>query len=658
MKMAKVKLPDNSILEVPDGTSAAQVAEQIGGRLAAAAVAAQVDGTAVDLAHPLCGEVTLRVLTGKDREALEVLRHSTAHAMAQAVGRLYGKDVQYAIGPPLMDDFQYGFYYDFDLPEALTAEDLPKIEAEMRKIAEEAIGIERFELGIEEAKTFVKARGQAYKVEMIEDLAAAGESRVSFYRQGDFVDLCRGPHLPDTGRLAHFKLLTTAGAYWRGDARRRMLTRIYGVAFFKKAELEAHVEKLKRARRQDHRLLGRQLELFSVHEEIGPGLIHWHPAGATVRRLVEGFWLDEHLRRGYQQVYTPHIASERIYQISGHLANYAELMYSPMDIDGQAYRIKPMNCPGHIKIFQTRPRSYRELPLRMCELGTVYRYEPSGTLHGMLRVRGFTQDDSHIFCTQQQLAGEVAGVLELVDYMMDSFGYTYSLYLATRPAKSLGTDAEWQWSTDALIEALARHGRPYEVDEGGGVFYAPKIDVKLRDSLGREWQGPTIQVDLNLPKRFACVYIGPDNTEHECVIVHRTVLGSMERFVGGLIEHYGGAFPLWLAPEQVRVLTVSERFNEYGESVASSLRAADLRVGVDLSADKIGAKIRAAAVMKVPYMLVCGGREAEAGNVAVRARSAGDLGPMALEAFLQKARDEIAERSRGMLRTAGVDAGN
>ena len=397
--MAQVKLPDSSVMEVDDGRTAADVAAQIGAGLAKAALAAEVDGKRVDLAAPLTGTVALRLLTAKDPESLEVLRHSAAHLMAQAVGRLYGKDVQYAIGPPLMDDFQYGFYYDFDLPEPLSNEDLPKIEAEMARIAAEAIPIRRFELPIEEAKQFVRDRGQGYKVEMIADLAAAGETRVSFYEQGDFVDLCRGPHVPDTSRTGYYKLLATAGAYWRGDAKRQMLTRIYGVAFFDKKQLDEHVAKLEKARKQDHRVLGKQLDLFSVHEEIGAGLIHWHPAGATIRRIVERFWLDEHLRRGYSQVYTPHIASEKIYQISGHLENYGEMMYSPMDIDGQNYRIKPMNCPGHIRIFQHTPKSYRDLPLRMCELGTVYRYEPSGTLHGMLRVRGFTQDDSHIFCT-------------------------------------------------------------------------------------------------------------------------------------------------------------------------------------------------------------------------------------------------------------------
>lgn len=649
--MAQVTLPDNSVMQIDDGKSAAEVAAKIGTGLAKAAVAAEVDGRLVDLAAPLAGDVALKIVTRRDEQALEVLRHSAAHLMAQAVGRLYGRAVQYAIGPPLMDDFQYGFYYDFDLPEPIRNEDLPKIEAEMRKIAAEAIPVRRFELPIAEAKDFVRNRGQGYKVEMIEDLAAAGETKVSFYQQGDFVDLCRGPHVPDTSRTGCFKLLATAGAYWRGDAKRQMLTRIYGVAFFDPKQLEAHVAKLEQARKHDHRVLGRQLDLYSVHEDIGAGLIHWHPHGATIRRVVERFWLEEHLKRGYQQVYTPHIASEKVYQTSGHLANYAEMMYSPMDIDGAPYRVKPMNCPGHIRIFQNTPKSYRDLPLRMCELGTVYRYEPSGTLHGMLRVRGFTQDDSHIFCTVEQLADEVAQVLELVDFMMANFGYTYRLYLATRPEKSLGSDAEWQWATDALTEALTRHGRPWEVDAGGGVFYAPKIDVKLRDSLGRQWQGPTIQVDLNLPKRFGCVYIGPDNQEHECVIVHRTVLGSMERFVGGLIEHHGGAFPLWLAPVQAVVLTVSEKFNDYGQTVVAALREAGLRVEANLSDEKIGAKVRDAELAKVPYMLVIGGREAEASAVSVRARHGGDLGSMAVAAFIEKSRAEIARRSRGMLET-------
>jgi threonyl-tRNA synthetase len=479
---------------------------------------------------------------------------------------------------------------------------------------------------------------------MIDDLLRDQQlPTLSLYEQGDFTDLCRGPHLPSTGRVGPFKLLAVAGAYWRGDAANKMLTRIYGSAFFDKKQLTAHLDKLEKARKQDHRVLGRQLELFSVHEDIGPGLIHWHPKAGLIRYLIESFWHQEHLKRGYQIVYTPHIASERIFQISGHLEKYAEMMYSPMDIDGQNYYLKPMNCPGHIRIYQTRPHSYRELPLRYCELGTVYRYEPTGTLHGMLRVRGFTQDDSHIFCTPEQLADEVGGVLELADYMLKSFGYTYSVYLATRPDNFLGTEAQWDFAIKALAQALESRSISYEIDPGGGVFYAPKIDLKVNDSLGRQWQGPTIQVDLNLPSadRFNITYVAPDNAEHEVIMIHRTVLGSMERFVGGLIEHFAGAFPLWLAPVQVAVLPVSQKFSEYAKAVHQKLLSAGLRSELNHTADTLSAKIRQATLEKIPYMLILGAKEAQANRLALRERTRGDLGTIALDEFLRRCQNEI-----------------
>ena len=645
--MLKITLPDKTVLEAAEGSTVAQIAAQIGPGLAKAALAARLDGQLVDLAQPIQADAAIEIITARSDEALEILRHSVAHVMAQAVRNIYGQQAQYTIGPALTDDFQYGFYYDFDLPEPITTEDLPAIEKEMAKIVKQNLPIARLELEPDQAKQRFSDLGQTYKVEMIDDLLADEQvPMVSLYEQGDFSDMCRGPHLPSTGRVGSFKLLSVAGAYWRGDANNKMLTRIYGAAFFDKNQLGTHLDKLEKARKQDHRFLGRQLDLFSTHDDIGPGLIHWHPKAGLVRHIVESFWKEEHLKRGYQIVYTPHIASERIYKTSGHLEKYGEMMYSPMDIDGLNYYLKPMNCPGHIRIYQTRPHSYRELPIRYCELGTVYRYEPTGTLHGMLRVRGFTQDDSHIFCTPESLADEVGGVLELADYMLKSFGYTYSVYLATRPEKYLGTEQQWDFATKALVQALESRSISYEIDPGGGVFYAPKIDLKVNDSLGRQWQGPTIQVDLNLPSpdRFGINYVGADNAEHEVIMIHRTVLGSMERFVGGLIEHFAGAFPLWLAPVQVAVLPVSEKFSEYGKTVHEKLLKAGLRSELNQTADTVSAKIRQTTLEKTPYMLVVGAKEAQSDQVAVRERSQGDLGTMALDEFVQRCHNEVTSK--------------
>ncbi len=484
MSKLNITLPDKTVLEAAQGTTVAQIAAQIGPGLAKAALAGRVNGQLVDLSFAIEADVAIEIITSRSPEALEILRHTTAHVLAQAVRHIYGEKVQYTIGPALTDDFQYGFYYDFDLPKPIATDDLPAIEKEMAKIIKQNLPLQRFQLDPDQAKQRFTQLGQSYKTEMIDDLLRDDQlSMVSLYEQGDFTDLCRGPHLPSTSRVGPFKLLSVAGAYWRGDANNKMLTRIYGSAFFDKKQLNAHLEKLEKARKQDHRVLGKQLELFSIHEDIGPGLIHWHPKAGMVRHLVESFWKEEHLKRGYQIVYTPHIASQRIYETSGHLEKYGDMMYSPMDIDGTNYYLKPMNCPGHIRIYQTRPHSYRELPIRYCELGTVYRYEPTGTLHGMLRVRGFTQDDSHIFCTPDQLANEVGGVLELADFMLKSFGYTHSVYLATRPEKYLGTEAQWDFATHALIQALESRDLSCEIDPGGGVFYAHNIDLKINDSL-------------------------------------------------------------------------------------------------------------------------------------------------------------------------------
>jgi len=634
--MPTLVLPDGTRHEIRSGKTIADAVGAVAPHLAEESVAASIDGALLDLSAtvPTGGEVAL--LLKDSAEALEILRHSAAHIMADAVVRLF-PGARLAIGPPI----ENGFYYDFDLEHKFTPEDLQHIEQEMARIVKENHAFKRLELPREQAAERVGREGGEYKLEIIQELT--GET-VSFYSHGSFTDVCRGPHLPATGMAGAFKLLSVAGAYWRGDERRAMLQRIYGTAFWTQEALDRHLKRLEEARKRDHRVLGKQLGLFSIDEEIGPGLVLWHPRGAMIRHLIESFWWEEHHKRGYRLVYTPHIASERIYEHSGHLENYAENMYAPMEIEGRPYRLKPMNCPGHIKIYQSRTRSYRDLPVRLGELGTVYRYERSGVLHGMLRVRGFTQDDAHIFCTPEQLADEVAAVLDLVDVMMKAFRYDYRLFLATRPQKYLGTEQEWEQATQSLINALVKRNLEYDVDEGGGVFYAPKIDVKLVDALGREWQGPTIQVDLNLPQRFNVTYVGADNRDHQAIMIHRTVLGSMERFVGGLIEHFGGAFPLWLAPEQVRVLPISEGQTEYARATLDALRKAGLRAEADLSNEKIGARIRQATLDKVPYMIIVGKREVANRTVSVRQRTEGDQGAVTLDQFIERLQQEIRDK--------------
>ncbi len=573
-------------------------------------------------------------------EPLYRLRHSAAHVLATAVTELF-PDVKVAGGPPV----EGGFYYDFARDEPFTPEDLERIEARMREIVAADQPFESGEMSRDEARRHWEALGERYKLHFLSQIPEG--AKVGTYRNGPFLDLCRGPHVPSTGRIGAFKLTHVAGAYWLGNERHEMLQRIYGTAFPTQAELDAHLERIEESLKRDHRRLGRELDLYSIHEEVGPGLIHWHPRLGMVRHLLEGFWKEEHLARGYQLVYTPHIASEKLYEISGHLENYADIMYSPMLIDEQAYRAKPMNCPGHIMIYNSRKHSYRELPLRFAELGTVYRYERSGVLHGMERVRGFTQDDSHIFCRPDQLQDEVQGILDLMHHLLATFGYEYRCYLATRPKeKYLGTEQEWDFATNALRAALEAKGLPYEVDEGGGAFYAPKIDVKLKDALGREWQCPTIQVDLNLPKRFGVHYTGSDGQEHEVIMLHRALYGSLERFVGIYIEHTGGEFPVWVAPVQALVLPVNAKALDYARATQASLKAAGVRTEVDARDEKLGAKIRDAELQKVPYMLVVGPRDAEAGTVSVRRKGEGDLGAIPLAAFLERVTKEVREKTR------------
>lgn len=572
-----------------------------------------------------------------DDEKLEMMRHSAAHVLAEAVLSIF-PDAKFGIGPAIQD----GFYYDFDLPRSLTPDDLPFIEAKMREIIAADLPFIRQEVTKKKARSLFAA--QPYKLELIDEIP---DEKVSLYRQGSFVDLCRGPHVGSTGEIKAFKLVSIAGAYWRGDEHCPMLQRVYGVAFDTEEALAEHLKKLDEAAKRDHRKLGKELDLFSIHEEAGPGLVHWHPKGAVIRRVIEDFWKDEHIKRGYDIVYTPHIAKLDLWKTSGHWEFYRDYLYSPMEVEGQEYIIKPMNCLGHILIYKTSQRSYRELPLRYAELGTVYRYERSGVLHGLSRVRGFTQDDAHIFCRFDQLEDEVVGVLDLALFMVDTFGFTnYQVLLSTRPEKYAGTIQAWEEATETLSRALARQKLAYKVDPGEGVFYGPKIDIKFEDAVGRGWQGPTIQVDFNLPQRFDVAYIGEDGREHLVAMVHRTVLGSMERFLASLIEHYGGAFPLWLAPVQVMVIPVADRHLEYASKLGDELKVEGVRVVVDARSETVNMKIRQAQLDKIPYMLVVGDREVAEATVSVRLRSGEQLAPLPFDSFKQSINQAIANRAR------------
>ncbi|HHX64079.1 MAG TPA: threonine--tRNA ligase [Chloroflexi bacterium] len=562
---------------------------------------------------------------------LEVLRHSAAHVMAEAVLKLF-PDAKLGIGPAI----ENGFYYDFDLPRSLTPEDLEQISQLMKESIRARARFEREEISQEEAEALFA--DQPYKLELIRDLPE-GET-ISIYRHNGFTDLCRGPHVAHTGELRAnaFRLLNTAGAYWRGDEQRPMLQRIYGTIWPSKEELQAYLDRLEEMERRDHRRLARELDLFSTHEEAGAGLVYWHPNGARIRSVIEDFWRLRHRQGGYEVLYTPHIGRSWLWETSGHLDFYSENMYAPMDIDGQEYYLKPMNCPFHILIYQTRRRSYRELPLRWAELGTVYRYERSGVLHGALRVRGFTQDDAHIICTPEQIEEEILRVLRFSLDLWRAFGFhEIKAYLSTRPEKAVGEPARWDQATESLRRAIEAEGLPYEVDEGGGAFYGPKIDLKINDVLGREWQMTTIQFDFNEPERFDMVYVGADGQEHRPYMVHRALLGSLERFFGLLIENYGGAFPLWLAPVQARIIPIADRHVEYARSVEARLREAGLRIDLDDGSERMNAKIRAAQLLKIPYMLVVGDREAEDDAVAVRLRTNENLGALKVDEFIARA---------------------
>ncbi len=621
----------------PDGVRLADaLAELVSGKKRKTILAATVNGHLVDLATPLHADATIEPIVADSEAGLEILRHSAAHLMAQAVKILFGKEVKVAIGPAIED----GFYYDFDRPVPFSPEDFERIEAKMAELAAAALPITRRELSKAEALDFFRAQDEPYKVELLQDMEA---ETVSLYSQGDFADLCRGPHVPDTSWIKVFKLLRVAGSYWRGDEHRQMLTRIYGTAFSSEKELQAYLYRLEEAKKRDHRKLGRQLGLFTIQDDIGPGLILWQPRGALLRRLIEDYWKDEHYRNAYQLLYTPHIARHDLWKTSGHADFYSENMYAPMVIDEVPYQLKPMNCPFHIGVYKAEPHSYRDFPIRWCELGTVYRYERTGALHGLMRVRGFTQDDAHIFCLPEQLQDEIYNIIRLNQHILKTFGFDrYDVYLSTRPEKYVGSDANWALATDALKQALERMHMAYSIDPGEGVFYGPKIDIKIKDQLNRSWQCSTIQVDFNLPERFAMSYAGEDGAEHQPIMIHRALMGSLERFIGVLIEHYAGAFPVWMAPEQARIMNITDEQADWCHRVYEQLRGMGVRVEKDLRNEKLNYKIREAQLMKVPYMLIAGEREKAGGTITVRRRDGENLPAMSPEAFAKMVQEECS----------------
>lgn len=634
--MIKVTLKDGSVREYDGQLTVLELAKDISHGLARAAVAAQIDGKTVDLNTVINRDCTVNILTFDDEEGKKAFWHTSSHILAQAVKRLY-PDAQLAIGPAIDN----GFYYDFDIDEHFTPEDLEAIEAEMRKIVKEDLSLERFELPREEAIKLMEEKGEPYKVELIQDLPE--DAVISFYKQGEFVDLCAGPHIPSTGKVKAVKLLSVAGAYWRGDEKNKMLQRIYGVSFPKKSQLDEYLNRLEEAKKRDHRKLGKELDLFSIHEE-GPGFPFFHPKGMIIRNVLEDFWRKEHMRRGYQEVKTPIILNRDLWVRSGHWDHYKENMYFTK-IDDMDFAIKPMNCPGSVLLYKRKIYSYRDLPLRIGELGLVHRHELSGTLHGLMRVRCFTQDDAHIFMLPEQIEDEIKGVIDLVDYVYSLFGFKYHVELSTRPEEYMGSEEDWERATNALKQALESKGMDYKINEGDGAFYGPKIDFHLEDSIGRTWQCGTIQLDFQMPERFDLTYVGPDGEKHRPVMIHRVVFGSIERFIAILTEHFAGAFPTWLAPVQTILLSITDRSNGYIEKLAKQFADADIRVETDLRNEKIGYKIREAQLQKIPYMLVVGDKEVEQGLVSVRSRNKGDIGTMTPEEFKEMILREIRDKA-------------
>ena len=630
-----ITLKDGSTKEYDQAMSVLDIAKDISEGLARVACAGEVDGELVDLRTVVDKDCNLNILTFESEGGAWAFHHTTSHIMAQAIKRLY-PDVKLAIGPSVAD----GFYYDVDSETPLTAEDLVKIEAEMKKIVKEALPITRFTKSREEAIAYFKEKEEPYKVELIEDLPEDAE--ISFYQQGEFVDLCAGPHLMSTKPVKAFKLTSLAGAYWRGSEKNKMLTRIYGTSFTKKADLEEYLNRMEEAKKRDHRKLGKELGLFMMREE-GPGFPFFLPKGMVLKNTLLDYWREIHRKNGYVEISTPIMLSRHLWETSGHWDHYKENMYTTV-IDDTDFAIKPMNCPGGILVYQSEPRSYRDLPLRMGELGLVHRHEKSGQLHGLMRVRCFTQDDAHIFMMPEQIRDEIKGVARLIDEVYQLFGFKYHVELSTRPEDSMGSDEDWEMATEALRGALDDLGLPYVVNEGDGAFYGPKIDFHLEDSIGRPWQCGTTQLDFQLPLRFNCEYIGADGEKHRPIMIHRVAFGSIERFIGILIEHFAGAFPTWLSPVQVKVLPISDKYMEYGEKVKAALEAANIRTEIDTRAEKIGYKIREARLQKIPYMLVVGAKEEEENTVSVRSRFAGDEGAKSLDDFIAAITEEIKNR--------------
>jgi threonyl-tRNA synthetase len=647
----RVKLPDNSVKEVPKGTTALDIAKSISPRLASAAIAAQIRPTSngkepklVDLTRPLEQDAELRILTERDPESLEVFRHSSAHLLAAAVLELF-PETKLGHGPAT----ENGFFYDFYRPTPFTPEDLEKIEKKMAELVEQDIPYAQEYLPRKEGLERFKSEGDFMKCHFIEQFTKPDET-ISIYRTGKFTDFCRGPHVPSTGKIKAFKLLNIAGAYWLGDEKNPQLQRIYGTSFYSKKELDEYIKQQEEAKKRDHRLLGKQLDLFSIQELAGPGLIFWHPKGGIMRKLMEDWMRDEYLRRGYSLVYTPHVARRQLWQTSGHEGYYAQNMFDLMELDDAEYRMKPMNCPFHILIYADSLKSYRDLPVRLGELGTVYRYERSGVMHGLLRVRGFTQDDAHIFCTPQQVEDEIGGCVDFAIAVLTAYGFDqFQVELSTwdpNDRKSFaGSDEQWNSATASLEKVLAARGIPYKTIPGEAAFYGPKIDIKLVDAIGRLWQLSTVQFDFNLPARFGLEYVGEDGQRHQPVMVHRALYGSVERFFGVLIEHYAGAFPVWLSPVQVVMVPIAERHTEYANKVAEQLRGVGVRVDVDARNEKMNAKIREHALQKVPFMLVVGDKESEANQVNVRTRGHEKTETVATEDFIAKIKKLIEEKA-------------
>ncbi len=630
-----ISLPDGSKKEYPAAVSALQVATDISPRLADAALAAEINGKMCDLDAIIESDSEIIIHTFKTEKGKELYWHSTAHLMAQAVKQLW-PDVQVTIGPAI----EQGFYYDFDRDEPFSDEDLAKIEERMKELSSEDLPYSRRELSKAEAVRIFSEMNELYKIEILEDIP--DDQVISTYTQGDFIDLCRGPHIPSTGKIKSVKLLKSSGAYWRGDEKNKMLKRIYGISFPSNKELKQYLAFLEEAAKRDHRKLGKDLDLFSINDEVGPGLVLWHPDGAMIRHLIEAHWKDEHLKSGYKLIYTPHVGRSKLWETSGHLGFYSENMYAKMDVEGQDYYIKPMNCPFHLSIYNANHHSYRELPIRLAELGTVYRYERSGVLHGLMRVRGFTQDDAHIICTEEQVSDEVQKLIVFSLDMLKSFGFKdFMIYLSTKPDAAVGEDADWEMATNSLRDSLTKLNLDFDIDEGGGAFYGPKIDIKIKDAIGRAWQCTTIQFDFNLPERFEMQYIGADNQAHRPIMIHRAILGSVERFFATLLEYHGGNLPLWLAPTQMMILPITDAQLDYAKELQSKMLAQGLRCEIDSRSEKIGYKIRESEMKKIPYMCIIGKKEAEEGSLTLRRHTQGDLGAMSFDDAIQSIKNEL-----------------